>query len=250
MTIVNRLTAVIAVAAAGGLICTAPAAANGRGSLKDPPPRAAPAPAPEYFAPAPVYNWTGLYLGLNAGQGLANVDHYYDRQNGKNDHGQVWLDASGFTWGAHAGYNYMMPSLWVIGIEGEFGQMNINTERIVIKDDDVLRANIGMYGTLRGRLGYAFGNFMSYVTAGVAFVDVENAGGNPANANRFLTISERRPGFAVGAGAELALAQNIVGRLEYLYIDTEKYEVRNLENEMMTFDNNFHLIRAGLSWKF
>lgn len=247
MTLIKSLAAALAVAVAGGIAFSQPALANGGRSLKDPPP---PPPPQAYVSAEPVYNWTGLYLGLNAGAGLSNTDHYYDRQNGKNDHGQVWLDASGFTWGVHAGYNHMMPNLWVIGIEGEIGQMNINTERIVIKDDDVLRANVGMYGTLRARLGYAMGRFLPYVTAGVAFVDIENAGGNPANDARFLTIDERRFGFAVGAGAELAITPNFVGRLEYLYIDTEKYEVRNLENEMMKFDNNFHLIRAGLSWKF
>jgi outer membrane immunogenic protein len=107
-----------------------------------------------------------------------------------------------------------------------------------------------MFGTLRGRIGYAFGRFMPYVTAGFAFVDIENAGGNPANAQRFHAVSEIRPGFVVGAGAEYAITPGMIGRFEYLYIDTEKYEVRNLENEMMRFDSNFHIVRAGLSFKF
>jgi outer membrane immunogenic protein len=70
------------------------------------------------------------------------------------------------------------------------------------------------------------------------------------NAARFLTLSEMRPGLAVGAGAEYAFSQNLVARLEYLYVDTMEYEVRNLENEMMKFDNDIHLVRAGLSYKF
>jgi outer membrane immunogenic protein len=128
--------------------------------------------------------------------------------------------------------------------------LGIDTERIVIKDDDVLRLKTGMFGTARARLGYAFGRFLPYVTAGFAFVDIENAGGNPLNAARFLTLSEMRPGLAVGAGAEYAFSQNLVARLEYLYVDTMEYEVRNLENEMMKFDNDIHLVRAGLSYKF
>jgi outer membrane immunogenic protein len=198
----------------------------------------------------PVYNWSGLYFGGHVGAAFGNVDHYYDRQNGKNDHGQVWLDSSGLSFSGHVGYNMMLPSLWVLGVEAELGYLGIANERIVIKDDDVLRQNTGVFGTLRGRVGYAFGRFMPYVTAGFAFVDIENAGGNPANANRFHTISEVRPGIAIGAGAEYAFSQNLVGRLEYLHINTANFEVRNLENEKMTFDNDFHLVRAGLSYKF
>jgi outer membrane immunogenic protein len=219
------------------------AADLGPGRVRDAPP-----PPEAYYEP--VYNWTGLYFGGTAGGAFANTDHYYDRQNGKNDHGQVWLDSSGYAVSGHIGFNYMMPSLWVVGVEAEIGYLGVDTERIVIKDDDVLRLSTGLFGTARARLGYAFGRFMPYVTAGFAFVDIENAGGNPANANRFLTISETRPGVAVGAGAEYAFSPGIIGRLEYLYIDTAAYEVRNLENEMMKFDNDMHLVRAGLSFKF
>jgi outer membrane immunogenic protein len=227
-----------------GMALNAGAADLGRGK------KAGPLPPPPEVRHEPVFDWTGLYYGGSIGAGFTNTDHYYDRQNGNNDHGQVWLDSSGFTISGHVGYNHMLPSLWVVGVEAELGWLGISNEKIVIKDDDVLRADTGFFGTLRGRLGYAFGRFMPYVTGGFAFVDIENAGGNPANANRFKTVSEVRPGFVVGGGAEYAFSPNIIGRLEYLYIDTAEYEVRNLENEKMTFDNNFHLVRAGLSYKF
>jgi outer membrane immunogenic protein len=221
--------------------------ASAQRSMKNAPP---PPPPPAYASYEPAYNWSGLYFGGNIGAAFANTDHYYDRQNGKNDHGQVWLDSTGLTVSGHVGYNVMLPSLWVFGVEAELGYLGMSNERIVIKDDDVLRLETGLFGSIRGRLGYAFGRFLPYVTAGFGFVDVENAGGNPANANRFLTISEYRPGLVVGAGAEYAWSPSLIARLEYLYFDTKSYEVRNLENEMMKFDNNFHLIRAGLSYKF
>jgi outer membrane immunogenic protein len=196
------------------------------------------------------FSWTGLYVGGSLGFSLANVDHFYDRQNGKNDHGQVWLDASGFSFAAHIGYMQELSNRYVVGVEAELGSLGLNTDRIVIKDDDHLRINTGLFGTIRGRLGYSFGRFLPYVTAGFAFVDIENVGGNPANAARYMVVSEMRPGFTVGAGAEYAFGNGWVGRLEYLYIDTPQYEVRNLENEKMTFDNNIHVIRAGLSFRF
>ena len=226
------------------------AVAQTRPTTKRLPPQPQSAPPAPFLNDTPVYNWTGLYFGGAVGAAFANTSHYYDRQNGNNDHGQVWLDSSGYAISGHVGYNVMMPSLWVFGVEAEIGFLGINQERIVIKDDDVLRLNTGLFGTVRGRVGYAFGRFLPYATAGFAFVDVENAGGNPANANRYLKISEMRTGFVVGAGAEYAFSQNLIARIEYLYLDTKAYEVRNLENEMMKFDNNIHLVRAGLSYKF
>ena len=226
--------------------------ANGRRSLKDPPPRPAPAPVIEApFVPQSFpYAWTGLYAGVFAGYGLGHIDHFYERLNGNNDHGQVYLDASGFLAGGYVGYNYQLPNLVVVGVEADLGFLGIDNERIVIKDDDVLSVKTGLFGTVRGRLGYALGRFMPYVTAGLAVVDIENSGANPANANRFTRIDETRIGFTVGAGAEIALTDKWVGRIEYLYLDTPRYEVRNLENEKLWFDNDFHLVRAGLSYRF
>lgn len=211
---------------------------------------------PRYVPPAPqqnyemVYNWSGLYFGGSVGGVFGNANHYYNRQNGKDDHGDTGMDTHGIGFSGHVGYNYMLPSLWVVGIEAELGYLGIDTERIVIKDDDVLRQSTGLFGTLRARVGYALGRFLPYVTGGFAFANIENAGGNPANANRFLTHSEFQTGFAIGAGAEYAITPNMIGRIEYLYIDTPEFTVRNLENEIMKFDNNFQLVRAGLSFKF
>jgi len=208
-------------------------------------------PAPPLAPVGPVpFLWTGFYVGVAAGGVFGNVDHYYDRQNGKNDHGQVWLDTSGFNLSALVGYNYQLANNWIIGAEGELGFLAIDEERIVIKDDDVLRQKVSGFGSVRARIGYAFDRLMVYATGGAGFARIENAGGNPANANRFLTIQETRPGFVVGGGAEYAFTPNILGRLEYLYFDTPEFEVRNLENEMMKFDNNFHFIRAALIYKF
>lgn len=238
-----------AILLAGVLIAVAAQDANANGK----PAKRAPAPAPVIVeAPPPyvAYNWTGLYAGGNLGVAFTNVDHYYERNNGQDDHGQVWLDASGYSFSGHVGYQHQFPNLFVIGVEAEIGKLGIDEERLVIKDDDVLRSKTDFFGTIRGRLGYAMGRFLPYVTGGFAWVDVENAGGNPANDQRFLTISETRPGYVLGAGAEYAFTNNMIARLEYLYIDVDEFEVRNLENEKMRFDNNFHLVRAGLSYRF
>jgi outer membrane immunogenic protein len=196
------------------------------------------------------YDWTGLYAGVSAGMSLANVDHYYDRQNGNNDHGQVWIDAAGMNASALVGYNHHLGNNWVIGAEAELGFIGLNEEEIVIKDDDVLRIDTGMFGTARFRAGYAFDRFLPYVTGGVGFIDIENNGGNPANAARYNVVEDVRFALAFGVGADYAFTDNIVGRIEYLHLNTAEFEDRNLENEMMSWDNDINMLRAAMTYRF
>jgi outer membrane immunogenic protein len=195
------------------------------------------------------FDWTGLYFGVSAGGSFANVDHYYDRQNGNNDHGQVWMDTQGFNFSGNIGYNYQLANNFVFGAEAELGFLGLDDEKIVIKDDDILRIDTGLFGTARLRAGYAFDRFLPYATAGVGFVDVENAGGNPANAARFNVVDAYRMGLVLGAGADYAFSDSLFGRVEYLYMNTGEFEDRNLENEKMTWDNDIHLLRAALEYK-
>lgn len=198
---------------------------------------------------ATVFDWSGLYMGVSAGWSLANVEHYYDRQNGNNDHGQVWINANGYNVAGFFGYNHMLSNNFVIGAEAELGFLGLDEEEIVIKDDDVLRIDTGLFGTARLRAGYAFDRFMPYVTGGVGFVDIENNGGNPANAARYNVNQDVQFALAVGAGVDYAFTDYLIGRLEYLHLNTPKYWDRNLENEAMAWDNDINLIRAAISYK-
>ena len=61
---------------------------------------------------APVFSWTGGYIGLQAG--YAWGDGYIDQIDGP---GFVETDPDGFLGGVYAGYNYQMSSNIVIGAE-------------------------------------------------------------------------------------------------------------------------------------
>lgn len=201
-------------------------------------------PPPEVDTPQ-VYNWTGFYYGGTVGGGFATTA----LQNGASGAG-VQIEGNGLAASVYGGYSYMMPSLWVIGIEAEVGLLDIDAEQTGINGRESLRITTETFGTVRGRLGYAMGRFLPYVTGGYAFVDIENAGGMAGNGQQFVTTSEVSSGFVVGAGAEYAITPSLIGRVEYLYIDTEDIEVRTLSNTVTRFDNEFHLVRAGLALKF
>ena len=72
------------------------------------------------------------------------------------------------------------------------------------------------FGTLRGRLGYAVGQALPYVTAGLAYGGVETglAGGSSEN--------NTKAGWTAGGGIEYAIFNNWSVKTEYLYFDLGK----------------------------
>ncbi len=114
-------------------------------------PIAAPAPAPVPVAPAPVAvgtDWTGFYAGGQLGFGRLDSDAIVDED-----------DPEGAIYGVHAGYNYDFGSI-VLGGEVDFDLTNIEIDEPEGEVESVARAKV--------KLGYDAGQFMPYVTAGVA----------------------------------------------------------------------------------
>ena len=74
-----------------------------------------PARAP-VFAPVPVENWTGLYIGGNAGYSWGRTDLDYTRD--AFPAARTTLDPNSFIGGGQIGYNWQLGSL-VFGVEGD-----------------------------------------------------------------------------------------------------------------------------------
>jgi outer membrane immunogenic protein len=118
------------------------------GGLADPviaPAPVAVAPAP---APLPGSDWTGFYAGAQLGYGQLDSDTLTE-------------DPDGLLYGAHAGYLYDFGS-WVVGAELDIDGTDIEDETADVAVDTITRAKL--------RLGYDAGNWLPYVTAGVAQV--------------------------------------------------------------------------------
>ncbi len=83
-----------------------------------------PAKAPVYKAPiaAPVYNWTGLYVGGVAGYGWADAVHC-DASPAPGVCGPV-TDMKGWNAGITLGYNWQWAN-WVLGVEGDWSWANM-----------------------------------------------------------------------------------------------------------------------------
>jgi len=179
------------------------------------------APTPPY-APAPNYdqafNWTGPYAGVLAGYGWTNF----------NDGGTT---GSGWLAGGYVGYNIQSPSNWVYGIEADAMWSGISGNNFNTDSIDYL-------ATLRPRLGYAFGDFLLYGTGGLAVGGVTTNNGAAASATHV--------GWTVGAGVEAALTSNIVGRIEYNYVNLGSQTYGNT----VTAAPTANIVKAGIGFKF
>jgi outer membrane immunogenic protein len=195
-------------------------------------------------------SWTGFYAGINGGgafmsdPSLSYVDGAINAITPINVSGSG--SANGVA-GFHAGYNYQMPSNWLIGIEGDWDWTNLKSSAAPgiicsnlfgmraqcggisnLTDNAFLETKVNWLASVRGRLGYASSQWLLYGTGGVAFADVGYTGNInctgipgtlcPGGAQALRSSgSETRVGFVVGAGAEFKPTKNWVLGAEYLF---------------------------------
>jgi outer membrane immunogenic protein len=206
-------------------------AISGAAMAADLPARMAPA-----YAPLPVFTWSGFYLGLNGGGGVASIsrDGYYDTNPISDRHHNT-----GYFAGGQIGYNMQISPNFVLGIEADFQGSNFNkgincaagpdanNGGSCYDDSSSASLDIRNFGTVRGRLGYAMNQWLFFVTGGLAYGDVRysvqdysnnNCGGIPVCSGTGST-SKMQVGWAVGAGVEYAINQNWSVKLEYLHLD-------------------------------
>ena len=123
-----------------------------------------PEKAPMYVAPP--YNWTGFYVGINAGGGWGRSDFSVPFASDS-------FNTSGGLVGGTLGYNWQMGRA-IFGLEGDVDWSNIRGSSICGGITSCETRNDWL-GTVRGRLGYAFDRFMPYVTGGLAVGNIKTS---------------------------------------------------------------------------
>nr|WP_166951888.1 outer membrane beta-barrel protein [Pseudochelatococcus lubricantis] len=206
---------------------------------------------------APIFTWTGFYVGVNAGYAWNsnNDDKFYNGAtyyNGGNN------DDGGFTGGGQIGYNYQFGQ-FVAGLEADINYADLkgkNSNYALAYNPAAgyfggTSTGIEWFGTVRARLGVAFDRAFIYGTGGFAYGGGGNDNGFVYNGAYYQNKSDTRTGWTLGAGFEYAITNNITARLEGLYVNLGK-EDRNAF--LPLYDNRkdteFGVVRAGLNYKF
>lgn len=165
--------------------------------------------APVMMAPAPVMtgDWGGFYAGASIGYGKASGDNNgVDVFNGN--------DPDGALYGLHAGYNYDFGTL-VLGGELEYQFTDIKDDPTDVSIDAIARAKV--------RAGYDAGNFMPYLTAGVAQAYLNDSGTDVDDS-----------GYFYGAGLDYKFGENIVVGAEILQHQFDDFNGTGTDLEAMT----------------
>ena len=113
------------------------------------------------------HDWSGFYLGGHFGYSRGNFDVPFDT-NSNGSFGALNL-------GVQAGYNYMLSSRWLVGVEADMSFPNfLQTDDIVwtkpAMGNTAVTEKLDYIGRLRGRAGYAFDRLLVYGTAGLFVV--------------------------------------------------------------------------------
>jgi outer membrane immunogenic protein len=194
---------------------------------------AADIPTAPVKAPPPfqrVYDWTGFYIGVNAGGGWANANSDFS-VSGLAPFASVDNSLFGAIGGGQAGVNWQSGAA-VFGIEADFqasglkGRLDAPCPPVVCAGLVAsFEEKMPWFGTVRGRVGYASDTWLIYATGGYAYAHFEtdafaSAGGVAVSLSRSETLS----GWTAGAGIEVALTRNWTARVEYLYLDFGKHD--------------------------
>jgi outer membrane immunogenic protein len=196
-------------------------------------------------APA-AFNWTGAYIGAQAGYLWGDGDF-------ESDAGDADIEPDGWLGGVYVGYNYQMTNNVVVGLDADFAWTGADDSAPAI-----LPAPAGQVGTLdtelewegavRARLGYAVDRFLPYIAGGVAFGRLKGAAYN-IDGEYQGEDADTGVGWTIGGGLEYAFTDNVLFRAEYRYTDFGDFE-GTVQGFDSTTDFTTNDVRFGVAYKF
>ncbi len=235
-----------------------------------------------------VYDWTGVYIGVNAGYGWGDFGFGSGSADfpigfefgGEAFEGRFGLpnfsaDANGWLGGLQIGGNWQVNQI-VLGLEADFQWTGMDTGTTIWTGDvadfpnldapdfdefDVsTSAELEWFGTVRGRIGYAMDRWLIYGTGGLAYgrgettISIAGIDGNDTLGTVSASDNQGHIGWTLGAGVEAAITDNLTFKAEYLYVDlgseTYQFNFRGGASATQDVDFDAHIVRAGLNWRF
>jgi outer membrane immunogenic protein len=199
------------------------------------------------LTPPPVaatagYNWSGLYIGLNAGYAAAKVTETVTGGGSGSANIPAGLG------GLQIGVNVQTGAV-VWGFESDFDG-NMATKSVAVAGGALSgTAQIPWLATLRGRVGYAFDRYLLYVTAGGAATELKSA--VTVGAISSATTSSTAAAWTAGGGLEAAFTENLSARIEYLYLDARNINVAQVGPPFVSVTGRLqdNLVRAGVNYR-
>lgn len=200
--------------------------------------------APMAQVPAPIYNWTGFYIGGHVG-GAFNGNNSLSSDDGR------------FIGGGQAGFDYQFATNWVMGVEGKFTFGERNTYGATFPGGFTVSDRNSDLTSVTGRLGYTWGPTLLYAKGGIGFRGSDNVNvtdsvlGTPVA----FTDSRHDTGYTVGGGLEYMFTRNWSGRIEYQYYNFGRTDVSIPAAPLggpalVSYRPDVHTVTVGLNYRF
>src|SRR3954451_3557605 len=219
--------------------------------------------APYLKAPvAMVYDWTGFYIGVNAGGGIGRDYTRLVIPAGPSFEAS-YLNPHGGLVGGQIGYNYQVSNSFLVslvfGVEADFqgtGMRDSFTCLLTctpgVGPASRFDQRLDWFGTDRGRVGIATGPVLSYVTAGWAYGSVKTTLTETIGTTAAFSSNQNRGGWTWGSGVEASLGGNWTGKIEYLWFTLgDRLDLFTLNGfpQAMSTDIREQMFRVGLNYR-
>lgn len=209
------------------------------------------APPAPVTTPAPVYNWTGFYVGGNLGGAWGNID-VTDVATGAT----ISPNSTGFTGGGQFGFDYRYGS-WVVGIRNVIDGTTLSKDATYVGPtfSGTISAHVNWYDALTGRVGYLVQpNLLLYGQGGGAWaqwdVSFNNAAGTQGG-----QFSGTKTGWTAGGGVEWMFEPHWSAFVEYNFLGFGTYSnavTTCIGATCGTFSGNANIqnVLVGVNYKF
>lgn len=240
-------------------------------------------------APTKLYNWSGLYGGVNIGYGFSAYNADWGSTWSPQANVATWgspsmthTNIAGVLGGGQIGYSYQWNPYIITGFEADIQASDLNGSGYganKARSGNALGAGnqysgIDWFGTARGRIGLTlpgYSNFLIYGTGGFAYGYINETNSkamlvfNPigSGASGVATYGNTKSGWTAGGGIEWSpqMLPAWSAKLEYLYTDLGSV----MQTIPTTYTSGgpqfttiwkhstpyqFNSIRVGLNWHF
>lgn len=206
---------------------------------------------------APFEGW---YAGANVGWAEGTTQDNYNPSSDERD-------LEGNIGGLQVGYNWQLVNNIVLGIEGGLSLSNIEDE-----NGGNLEGNNEWYGNseikntanLNLKIGYAFYNWLPYVTTGLTVASMDYMSGCQSNGQSMGSDCETpfessaddfRVGYNVGAGVQYKFMDSFSAAIEYSYTDLGKstanlYDPNFPKYSRVDYETKFQTMTLRINYHF
>lgn len=233
----------------------------------------------------PVYDWTGFYVGGNAGwvgERASGTSNFIDTDGGLFTNPQSnKVSSSSFIGGIQGGYNWRVANPFVLGVEGDFAWLRRSYS--FCRQTDIDSANnctdngrgfesisgrTNWLATARGRAGVTWANVLFYGTGGAAFGGVRTTvslnclvagcGTSLIQLAGSSIATQTRTGWTAGLGIEAMIARDWSVKGEWLYVDLGSLtntvvavgSSASTQSAVWSRSEHYNIVRAGVNYHF